>query len=181
MRNRRVKTDRRTKPSNPKQAFADRKLPIAITPATVALYDALGFLEGALKYGRANWRAAGVRVSTYVDACDRHVKKFVEGEWADPKTKVPHLVSARACLGIILDAAIASRFPVKVRPVNVGGLFLTDDRPPSLDIGAAEEEATAIANHLREYFKDHSPRHWTIDDTFTGALVPAGTKRKRKR
>jgi hypothetical protein len=168
------------KATNPKQAFADRKNPVAASPSAVAFYDSLGYLEGALKYGRANWRAAGVRVSTYISAMDRHVKKFSEGEWADPVTKVPHLVSARACLGIILDAALASRFPVTVEPVKIGGLFLTDDRVPSVDVGAIEAETTEVANHLRELFKGHDPRHWTIDDTFTGAVVRSrGNKRKR--
>lgn len=152
---------------NPKQAFADRKVPVAIGSGALELWDCLGLLEGALKYGRSNWRVAGVRVSTYVDAARRHLLKFTEGEWCAPDTQIPHLVSVRACVGIILDAWTATQFPVRLDRPNavLGGKFLTDDRIPSVDIGAVEAEATRIANHLREMFKDHAPRHVTIADT----------------
>lgn len=161
-----------TKPSNPKQAFADRKVPVACGTGALELWDCLGLLEGLLKYGRANWRVAGVRVSTYLDAARRHMLKFAEGEWAAPDTQVPHLVSVRACIGIILDAATASMYPARVMTKTVGGKFLTDDRTPSIDVGAVEAEATRIANHLREMFKDHEPRHMTIDDTHVAGDVP---------
>lgn len=184
-----MSADDTRKDSNPKQAFADRKVPVAIGTGAVELWDCLGLLEGALKYGRGNWRVAGVLVSTYLDAARRHLLKFAEGEWCAPDTQVPHLVSVRACVGIILDAWTASMFPVKGRaPVSVAGRYLTDDRTPSVDVAAVEAEATRIANHLREMFKDKTPRHMTIADTYVEPVpLPelathsnAGIRRRRK-
>lgn len=173
-----------SKPSNPKQAFADKKTPVAIGSGSMELWDCLGLLEGALKYGRSNYRVMGVRVSTYIDAARRHLLKFAEGEFCAPDTQVPHLVSVRACVGIILDAWTASAFPRTTIPTKVGGKFLTDDRIPSVDIEAVERETARISNHLREMFKDHSPRHMTIDDTNVVPVdppvsVPAGTPGER--
>lgn len=162
-----------SKATNPKQAFGDSKAPVSVVPETLPVWDCLGFLEGALKYGRANWRVSGVQVSTYVDAFERHANKFRAGEWADPETQVPHLVSARACLGIILDAFTASMYPVKSAPFTVGGEFLTDDRPPSIDLGALEKHVADRANHLRQLFKDKTPRHCTIADTYVLAAPPS--------
>lgn len=161
-----------SKLSNPKQEFADRKVPVAVGSGALELWDCLGLLEGALKYGRANWRVAGVRVSTYVDAARRHLLKFSEGEWAAPDTQVPHLVSVRACIGIILDAWTASMYPAPRAPMRVTGKFLTDDRIPSIHVAAVEAEATRIANHLRKVFKDKTPRHMTVDDTYVLLAEP---------
>lgn len=153
------------KDTNPKQAFADTKVPLDLNPDTVAFMDCLGYLEGALKYGTKNFRYSGVRVSTYIAAAKRHLKKFAEGEWAAPDTTVPHLVSARACLGIILDTYIASHYAVPAPPKKIGGQFLTDDRPPSVDVGRLEADMEVIANHLRQMFADKHPVHYTIEHT----------------
>ena len=50
------------KASNPKDAIGSRKLMLHVVPSTVDIYAALGFTEGALKYGKFNWRVAGVRL-----------------------------------------------------------------------------------------------------------------------
>jgi hypothetical protein len=104
---------------NPKDVVGSRKLPLHLVPEITKAYLALAHGEGALKYGPYNWRESGVKVSTYVSALGRHVGKYVEGEWADPQTHVPHLASALACLSIIVDAKAAG--------------VLIDDRPlPSI-------------------------------------------------
>src|ERR1043165_4084176 len=106
-----------TKQSNPKDIIGSDKVPMGLVPAVTMAYLALGHLEGDLKYGRTNWREAGVRTMIYVDACLRHIEKFKDGEWEDPTTKVPHLANALACLSIIIDAHHTGK--------------LTDDRPKS--------------------------------------------------
>lgn len=142
-----------SKPSNPKDMIGSGKLPMELVPAVTIAYAALGHAEGMLKYGLVNWRAAGVRTSIYLDALDRHIKKFKEGEWADPKTSVPHLANALACISIIIDAHHAGK--------------LIDDRPMSNPgaIEFIEGEGQAIWQHLRELFGGVQPKHWTIQDT----------------
>ena len=140
-----------SKPTNPKDIIGSGKLPLGLAPDTIEAEVALAYLEGALKYGRCNWRIAGVRASVYNDAARRHIKKWWNGENHDPKTRVKHLASAIACLGILLDAELCQT--------------LTDDRPPSAPIGKLIDESDEIVAHLKEMFKDHDPRHYTIADS----------------
>lgn len=146
-----------TKPSNsenPKDAVGGRKAPLSLVPWTLVVCASRAMLEGALKYGRFNWRMCGVRASIYLDALKRHIAKWENGQDADPKTLVHHLDSAIGCLTIMRDAMLYGK--------------LTDDRPPCSDPDAlaqlidGEEAAGA---HLRELFKDHAPHQFTIDDT----------------
>lgn len=110
-----------TKDTNPKQAHGDRRVPFSTVPAPVVAELGLAMLEGALKYGRHNYRIAGVRASTYYDAAMRHLTAWWEGEDIDPDSGLPHPVKAMACLAIIRDAARRD--------------MLTDDRPPATTAG----------------------------------------------
>lgn len=138
------------KPSNPKEAIGDTKLNLSLVPDTAHMYLASAFTEGALKYGSYNWRAAGVRASTYVAACRRHLAKWWNGEEFDPKTKVHHLANAMACLAIILDAKLVSK--------------LNDDRPPVADINGLIESLEGTVAHLKEMSKGLTPHHYTAND-----------------
>ena len=140
------------KDTNPKLAFGTHKLQLNVVPNTLVEYTSLALLEGALKYGRYNWRISGALLSIYLDALKRHVAKFEEGQWADPKTKVPHLASAIASLTIILDAHLMGK--------------LVDDRPPSLpNHDQWIDEQAEIVQHLRSLFSDKRPKQYTIADT----------------
>lgn len=132
-----------SKPTNPKDRVGSKKLPLDLVPSTIKTYAALAFLEGALKYGAYNWRKSGVRASIYKAALERHLDKWWNGEWADPKTDVPHLASVIACAGIILDSHFASK--------------LTDDRPPIIPLGVHIDNCDETVKHLQELFKDHKP------------------------
>lgn len=140
-----------TKETNPKDAIGSGKLPINLVPPVGEMYASLAFLEGALKYGRYNWRIAGVRMSIYFDALHRHLAKYWDGEDVDPETQVPHLSSALACIIIILDAKHAGK--------------LTDDRPPVVAMGATIAELTGVVALLKEQFKDRHPKQYTIADS----------------
>lgn len=140
-----------TKPSNPKDAIGSSKLPLDLVPDTVIAEVALAYLEGALKYGRFNWRIAGVRASIYRAALLRHLAKWWNGEDRDTTTRVKHLASAIACLGIILDAELCGK--------------LTDDRPPSAPIGSLIDASEEVVLHLKELFKNHNPHQYTIKDS----------------
>lgn len=91
---------------NPKDTIGSDKLPLHLWPTTATAMGCIALLNGALKYGRSNWRAVGVRSSVYVDACQRHLAAWFEGEEVDEEG-VPHLAAALACLAIIVDSQAA--------------------------------------------------------------------------
>lgn len=140
-----------TKPTNPKDAIGSTKLPVHLVPDTLIAFASMAFLEGALKYGKYNWRVAGVRMSIYLDAFERHRMKFANGEWADQTTGVPHLASMIACLGIILDAKVCDK--------------LTDDRPPRAPVSEMIDQSQQLVVHLQKLFEGYTPHQNTIADS----------------
>lgn len=141
--------------TNPKDHIGSSKLHLDLVPDTMVVFAAMGFLEGALKYGKFNWRKAGIRLSIYWAALERHRMKFCAGEWADPKTKVPHLSSMLACLGIIVDAFVSGK--------------LTDDRPPAQpELSLFIDKQSDLVAHLKEQFRDCNPHQHTINDAAKG-------------
>lgn len=141
------------KPSNPKEAIGSTKLSLGLCPDTITIEVALAYLEGALKYGRYNWRIAGVRASTYNDALERHRMDWWNGQDRDPITRVKNLASIIACAGIMLDAELCG--------------MLNDDRPPAAPIADYLDSPEVLAHvaHLKELFKDHNPKQYTIADS----------------
>lgn len=134
------------KPSNPKDSIGSTKLQLELVPDTIEAEVALAYLEGALKYGRYNWRVAGVRSSVYYAAMKRHQKKWWNGEDADKKTRVKHLASVMACCGILLDAELCG--------------MLEDDRAPYAPIGELMDSPEMLARiaHLKTLFEDYEPK-----------------------
>lgn len=134
-----------TKPTNPKDLVGSSKLQLELVPDTIEAELSLAFLEGALKYGRYNWRIAGVRSSVYYAAMKRHQKKWWNGENADKSTRVKHLTSVMACCGILLDAELCGK--------------LEDDRPPYAPISDLMDSPEMLAQiaHLKELFAGHTP------------------------
>ena len=106
------------KPTNPKDAVGVKKAPMSTVPSRVVLEIGLGMLEGARKYGRHNYRVAGVRASVYYDATMRHLMEWWEGQDIDPDSGLNHIVKALASLAVLRDAMNNNK--------------VTDDRPPSL-------------------------------------------------
>lgn len=109
------------KPSNPKQANGIKKVPFHVTSAPVIAELSLAMLEGALKYGSHNYRAIGVRTSTYYDAAFRHLSAFWEGEDIDPESGISHITKAMACLAVLRDSQMYGN--------------VVDDRPPAYPNG----------------------------------------------
>lgn len=140
-----------TKPSNPKDTLAVSRAPLGLISDVARAEEALAHLEGALKYGRSNYRIVGVKTSVYLDAMERHIAKYRNGEDRDPKTGVHHLGSVRACAGVLFDAMALG--------------ILTDDRPPRIEgFSKMIDDMEERIKHLREQFKDYSPQHYTIAD-----------------
>lgn len=149
--------DKDTKSTNPKDAAASYRLPIHMVPDTLILYAAMAFAEGDSKYVAYNFRIAGVRASVYISALRRHLMRYVNGEWADKKTKVPHLASVAACVAILIDGHVTKT--------------IVDDRPPAVDLGDEIERAEEVIAHVYDLNKDKRPVgvSYTIADT--GAVV----------
>lgn len=137
------------KPTNPKDRAATSRLDLSLFPDTAVIYGALAMTEGDLKYGGYNFRVGGVLSSVYIAACRRHLAKWWNGEWADPKTGVPHLASALACIAVLIDA------------VECG--VLNDDRPPETDVAMLLAEMETKVKHLQEIFPD-GPGRLRADD-----------------
>lgn len=140
-----------SKPTNPKDVIGSTKMPMHLWPETATMMGAMGLLEGALKYGRSNWRVAGVRASIYVDALRRHVGAWFEGEDNAPDSGLPHLSHALACLAILVDAQAAGKL-VDDRQIRGGHLDLI-------------EELTPHVERLKGKYADRDPKHYTIEDT----------------
>lgn len=140
-----------TKPTNPKDAIGSGKVPFHLWPETATMAGAMALLEGASKYGRANWREAGVRASIYYDAARRHLMRWFEGEDFDSDSGLPHLGHALACMAILVDAEKAGK--------------LVDDRNYSGQ-GAVEmlHELTPDVAKIKAHYIDRNPKHWTIQD-----------------
>ena len=117
---------------------------------TATVYGTLALLDGCLKYGRSNWRSAGVRASIYYDACMRHLSKWFEGETIDTDSGLPHLAHALACIAILIDAFEGGK--------------LKDDRAYKGGYIELLKKVTPLVQKLKEVHKDKNPKHWTIQD-----------------
>jgi len=143
-------TDNTTKPSNPKDLIGSGKLPIHLWPNTATAMGCIGFLNGMLKYGRANFRVLGIRASIYYDAAKRHLDAWFEGEECDPDDGVPHLAAALACIAIIVDAIAADK--------------LNDDRQVKGGYRKLVDQLTPHVARLKALHASKDPHHYTIAD-----------------
>lgn len=142
-------TIQNTKLTNPKDMVGVRKAPLSTVPATVMAEVGVAMLEGACKYGRHNFRNAGVRASVYYDGTMRHLNAWWEGEDIDPDSGLSHVTKAITSLVVLRDAMIQD--------------MCADDRPPSSKEFYTELNKKASA--IIDKYKDVNPRHYTIADT----------------
>lgn len=136
------------KDTNPKDAIGIAKVPFSTVPAQVIAEVGLAMMEGALKYGRHNYRTAGVRASVYYDAALRHLMAWYEGQDIDPDSGLPHVVKAMACLAVLRDSQIQGNW--------------VDDRPPKTP-GDWVKELNAKAEALLGKYPDAVPAHTELD------------------
>lgn len=102
--------------TNPKDAVGVKKVSMSCVPSPVIMEMALGMMEGARKYGRHNYRIAGVRASVYYDASMRHLMDWWEGKDIDPASGLSHVTKAMTALCVLRDAMLNDKW--------------NDDRPP---------------------------------------------------
>ena len=137
-----------TKDTNPKDAIGSDKVPLHLWPSTATAVGSIALLNGALKYGRSNWRVAGVRSSIYYDAATRHLNAWFEGEEKDPDDGVDHLGAVLACVAILVDARAAE--------------MLNDDRATPGGYRKAIDFCTSEVPRLKELHKGKAPVHYTL-------------------
>lgn len=143
--------DDTSKATNPKDAIGSGKIPLHLWPETATILGSLGLLDGMLKYGRLNWREAGVRASIYVDAAKRHLNAWFEGEDLDPDSGLPHFAHALACIAILVDAQAANNM-VDDRQYNGAGYR------------RLVEAMTPEVQKAKDRHAEKNPKHYTIQD-----------------
>ncbi len=103
--------DATNKDTNPKDAVGVRKVgTFSCLPAPVLFEASIAMLEGGRRYGRHNYRVAGVRASVYYDACLRNILSWWEGEDLDPDTGLSHVTKAITSLMVLRDAMIQKKW-----------------------------------------------------------------------
>jgi hypothetical protein len=127
-----------TKNTNPKDAIGTRKAPMSTVPANVLKEVGVGMMEGSRKYGRHNYRVAGIRASVYYDATQRHMMDWWEGEDLDPDSGLSHITKGICSLIVLRDAMLNDK--------------MTDDRPPSTDIS---ELRNTMQNAVDDIFRKY--------------------------
>lgn len=137
------------KDTNPKDAIGVAKVPLSTVSAPVLGELGLAMMEGALKYGRHNYRVSGVRASVYYDAALRHLLDFYEGQDIDPASGLPHIVKVMACMAVLRDSQIQGNW--------------VDDRPPKSPEGWMEE-LNNKAKALLEKYPNPVPAYLETDN-----------------
>lgn len=144
-----VKEGLTKKDTNPKDAIGDKKPSLSVIPMPVLYEVAVALTEGSCKYGRHNWRVAGVRASVYYNANMRHINDWWEGQDIDPASGVHHLSKAIAGLMVLRDAMIQ-------------GKLEQDDRPPPSPKGWMDDIQKLLDGVLERYPDPLPP--YTKDD-----------------
>lgn len=143
-----VKTE--TKETNPKDAVGIRK-PRFFSGLSwhVMRLVSIGMMEGAMKYGRHNYRPAAVRGSVYFDATLEHLTSWYEGEDIDPDSKLNHVIKAIASLMVLADAIVTGN--------------LVDDRPPrTADVSKLKAGLQPLVDDLFNRYPNPVPAYTDI-------------------
>ena len=135
-----------SKKTNPKDAVGTKKPRFySGLHANVTKEVTIGVMEGAMKYGRHNYRIAGVRASTYIDATIGHLLDYWEGQDIDPDSDLHHITKAIASLYVLRDAQMRN--------------MCEDDRPPKSDVEGDKTRLQAIVNKLFEKYPNPVPAY----------------------
>jgi hypothetical protein len=130
--------------ANPKDAVGSSKAPMSTVSQAVLAEVGVAMLEGALKYGRHNYRKAPIRASVYFDAVSRHMRSWFDaGEDIDPDSQLSHITKAIATLAVLRDSMITGQWD--------------DDRPPPVPAGFFADCDKRAAELVAKYPKPKSP------------------------
>lgn len=124
-----------SKETNPKDAISTKKPRFySGLPANVTKEVSIGMMEGAMKYGRHNYRVTGVRASVYIDATIGHILDYWEGQDIDPESNLHHITKAIASLYVLRDSQMRN--------------MCEDDRPPKSDVEGDKLRLQAVVDEL---------------------------------
>lgn len=137
------------KQTNPKDLIGSRKAKFSVIPAGVLFDLGNAMTEGMCKYGRHNYRHAGIRASVYYDAACGHLADWWEGQDIDSESGLSHVTKALASLVVLRDAMLQG--------------MMTDDRPPRSKV--FKSDFSPMTAEIIDRHKDKNPRHFTIADT----------------
>ena len=138
---------------NPKDVAGTTRAPLQLLPTAGKIAQALAHLDGAEKYGIANWRNIPIEFMGYLGDIEEHIELLKGGVDHDPKSGVHHLGHIMATCAILLDAQEAGT--------------LVDDRPVFDQINnASESEMLARAE---TFLTERTPN---------AAVAPAGIGRQ---
>lgn len=155
------------KATNPKDAVANTHVKFTDLPLRVLARVALALSEGAWKYGRHNYRIAGVRASVYINATLDHLFAWAEGEDIDPDSGFDHIDKAIASLFVLRDSMLEGNW--------------TDDRAPSVAAGwikRAHDDTKALYERMQRAHGD--PRAPFTQANRSAAVVEAANERGNK-
>lgn len=140
-----VKIPQSSNVSNPKDSVGTRKWrQFCTVPFTVMWEVGVAMLEGALKYGRHNYRDSGIRATVYIDAAMGHLSQWWEGEDIDPDSKLSHITKAITSLVVLRDAMLQEQF--------------IDDRPYKSNVSKIRDELqTRVEELLDKYPNPAAP------------------------
>ena len=135
------------KSSNPKDLAAVTRVPMHLWPMTATVHGCAAIYEGMRKYGYYNWRHDKVSIMTYVAALQRHLFRYVGGQWADKNSGATHLGHILACLAILVDAHESGQ--------------IIDDRPiAGPDVERLIGQMGKVIEGMAERHKDKHPVHY---------------------
>lgn len=147
------------KETNPKDAVGVRKWrQFTTVPLTVVAEVGAAMLEGARKYGRHNYRVAGVRSSVYIDAAMGHLMQYWEGEDIDADSGLHHVVKAMASLAVLRDAMLQD--------------MLADDRPPKAKLDKVRDDLQETVEEIMDRWPDAVSPYTATEPSKSGPTLP---------
>lgn len=117
---------------NPKDLIGATKAPMSCVPASLTVNAAPVFALGARKYGRYNWRDYPIQEKAYIEALERHLLAYKDGQELDPESGCSHLAHIIAGAGIVLDALACGTLirDTEVKPGVTAELIAAQTKKP---------------------------------------------------
>ncbi len=78
------------------------KIQLSLNPTSALKLMAQVFMFGAAKYSKYNYRG-GFDYSRLIDAAERHLHAFKDGEDNDPESGLSHLGHLMCCIAMLID------------------------------------------------------------------------------
>lgn len=133
---------------NPKTKFGMAKIPLHLVPPSAIHALALGFSDGAPKYGPFNWREKTISSTVYYGAVLRHLTAWYDGEDLAPDSGKPHLAHAMACLAMIIDGQSVGKLNDNRPPKGASARMQAEYAAQNKDVPTFREQLAVGIKHL---------------------------------